>query len=73
MTIATFLCLGLAWLAVFFAAARRPRLAAAMMVGTLDLAIAGQLLPTLGTGPLMMLAAGTALLTVFGTVAGTDQ
>lgn len=72
MTVTTFICLGLAWLAVSFAAAGLPRLAVACVVGTADLGLAGQVIPVIDTDPLVVLIAGTALLTVAGTVASGD-
>jgi len=71
MTAATLICLALAWLAVSFAVAGLPRLAAAFVIGTLDLGLAGQLFPALDTDPLAVLASGTAALTVVGTVAAS--
>lgn len=72
MTAATLICLGLAWLAVWFAAVGLPRLAVAFVIGTVDLGLAGQVLPALDTDPLAVLVSGTAALTVFGTVASAD-
>ncbi|PWC42329.1 hypothetical protein [Azospirillum sp. TSO22-1] len=72
MTAATLICLGMAWLAVSCAAVGQPRLAVAFVVGTVDLGLAGQVLPLIDTDPLTVVAAGTALLTVCGTAAGGD-
>ncbi|HYH38832.1 MAG TPA: hypothetical protein VD860_11470 [Azospirillum sp.] len=49
-----------------------PRLAVAFVVGTVDLGLAGQVLPLLDTDPLTVLVACTALLTVCGTVVSED-
>lgn len=73
MSAATLLCLVQASLAVLFAAAGLPRLAVAFVVGTVDLGLAGQVLPALDADPLAVLASGTAALTVFGTVVDEDQ
>lgn len=72
MTVATFICLGLAWLAVSFAAAGLPRLAVAFVIGMVDLGLAGQVIPLIDTDPLVVLISGTTLLTVAGTVASGD-
>jgi len=72
MTAATLICLGMAWLAVALAAVGLPRLAVAFVVGTVDLGLAGQVLPLLDTDPLTVLVACTALLTVCGTVVSED-
>jgi len=68
MTAPTLICLGLAWLAVWFAAVGLPRLAMAFVIGTVDLGLIGQVLPALDTDPLTVLVSGTAALAVVGTV-----
>ncbi len=72
MTVATLICLGLAWLAVSFAAIGQVRLAVAFVIGTLDLGLAGQVIPVIDTAPLAVLASGTAMLTVVGSAARED-
>ena len=72
MTVATLICLGLAYLAVAFAALGLPRLAVAFVISTVDLGLAGQVIPLIDADPLVVLVSGTALLTVFGTVASRD-
>ena len=69
MSAATLICLGLAWLAILLATVGLPRAAVACLVGTVDLGLAGQVLPLLDTDPLTVVAAGTALLTVCGATA----
>ncbi|WP_431856225.1 hypothetical protein [Azospirillum sp.] len=72
MNAATLICLGMAWLAVVCAAVGLPRLAVAFLVGTVDLGLAGQVLPLLDTDPLTIVVGCTTLLTVCGTVASED-